>query len=208
MKTVSIAESGTRLKLANLISTLTNPCILGIVMLLAMAGTESLSLATAASAGALLVTFFAVVPLTYIHVRTLRLPEKHLYGLDPTLFLKRHPRDILILGAVLLPASWVSLKLLSAPASLLDTLTALLAVALIVALVNLFYRASFHLAAIVTLIYMAVVVWGPAFAGLALAAPFIAWSKRERHEHDIPQLVLGVCLAIAVVPVVLHGFRF
>jgi hypothetical protein len=144
------------------------------------------------------------LPLALVFLRTTPLPDKKVYRSDPTLFLKRHPLDIIILGIVCGPSSWVILNLLSAPAPLLDTLIALTGVAFLIAIINLFYRISFHLAGITTLLYMAVVTWGTPLLFLFLALPPIAWAKYKLHDHNFLQMILGICLAFAVTSITIH----
>jgi hypothetical protein len=191
-------------RVAKIVSVITNPCILSIVMLLFIAFTKSNGLGEASAEAAVLIGLFVILPLIYIFLRTAGLPDKKLYRTDPTLFLKRHPLDILILGVVCGPFSWAILKFLSAPAPMLDTLVALLAVACVIALIYHFYRISFHLAAISTLAYMAVATWGVWLLILLAVIPLIAWAKHELHEHDTLQMVLGVGLAVVITSVTYH----
>jgi hypothetical protein len=193
-----------QLVIAKTISEITNPCLLSILILLLISFTKSYQLRAAYAQSITIIILFVILPLAFIFLRTASLPDKTIYRRDPTLFLKRHPLDIMILGIVCGPLSWIILKLFSAPALLLDTLTALLAVAYLIAITNLFYRISFHLAGITTLIYIAVVTWGTPLLFLSLAFPPIAWAKYKLNEHNFLQMVLGICLAIAITSLVIH----
>ena len=126
---------------------------------------------------------------------------------DPTLFLKRHPRSILALGIVCGLPAFLILMLLDAPPEMLYTLIAFLSTALTVALFNLFYRASFHLAAITTLALMAIQIWGIPFIGLAAALPVVAWAKYETGDHSPAQMVCGITVAVAVTAGIIYGVR-
>jgi len=71
--------------------------------------------------------FLVLMPLVYVYMRTSRSRSTTKLVTDPTIFLKQHPRDILILGLLLgLPCS-VILLFLEVPSLLLYTLVALLA---------------------------------------------------------------------------------
>jgi hypothetical protein len=74
----------------------------------------------------------------------------------------------------------------------------------LIAIINLFYRISSHLAAITTLIYMPVVTWEIPLLVSLLAIPPIAWAKYELHEHNFLQMILGVGLAVAITSLTVH----
>jgi hypothetical protein len=183
---------------ARTIAAVTNPCILSIVMLICIAFTRASQLSTALTQAAVLVGLFVILPLVYVFFRTKSDPEKGTFRTDPTFFLKRHPRDVMILGIICGPSSWAILKIVDAPAPLLETLLALLITAFLAAIINLFYRISFHLSAIMVLIYMAAVIWGPFFWISLLAVPPIGWAKYRLHDHNLLQLGLGIILGMVV----------
>ncbi len=173
-------------------------------MLVFMAFSESRNLGEAALETGALIGLFIVLPLILIYWWTMPLPDRRSYRADPTLYLKQHPREILLLGLVFGPTSWAVLRWLAAPAPLLQTLVALLAVAFVAALINLGYRLSFHLAAVTVLVYMAVHTWGAPLLILLTAIPLIAWAKYDLHEHTFMQMALGVMLALFLTPLAVH----
>jgi hypothetical protein len=182
---------------AKVIAMITDPCLLSIAMLLLITFSKSSGSGTAILVSISLLIILVILPLTYVYFRLRSQPDKGFYRRNPTLFLKRHPRDILILAIVLGPSLWAILKYLSAPVQMLDALLALLGIAFLIAIINIFYRASFHLAAIATLIYLGVIIWGPMLLILILLIPVIAWAKFKLGDHTILQMVLGVILAVA-----------
>jgi hypothetical protein len=190
--------------LARIIAAVTNPAVLSILMLLIISFSKTGSLSQAEVQTIALIGLLVVVPLIFVFLRTASLPDKNVYRTDPTLFLKRHPLDIMILGIVCGSSSVVVLKLLSAPAPMLAALVSLLVVSFLVAVINLFYRASFHLAAIAVLVYMAVVIWGLPFLFLGLVIPPIAWAKYKLHDHTFLQMIFGICVAVAVTSIIIH----
>ena len=185
-------------KAAKIIAMLTNPAVLSIIMLLIISFTKSDRLSAAAAQAGVLLGLFVILPLVFVVLRTASRPERKIYRADPTLFLKQHPLDIIVLGIVCGSSSWTIMKLLSAPASTLCTLIALQVVSILIAIINLFYRASFHMAAVTVLVYMAVVIWGDPLLILLLVIPPIAWAKYTLHEHDFLQMILGASMAVAV----------
>jgi hypothetical protein len=184
--------------LALVIVKATNPCILSLVMLLAILITGSGSLLTIAVWSLIIFSFLIAIPLIYVYLRT-SLDKSVRFPKDPTTYLKQHPKNILVLGVLCGLSSLTVLYFLRAPAPLLETLAALLISALVVAIINLFYRASFHITATTILIIMAAVIWRPVFMSLAVIIPFIGWAKYNLREHTFIQMIVTIPLAAIVV---------
>jgi hypothetical protein len=187
-----------------IISTITNPCILSVLMLLVVFSTKSNQLLRLAEWCITLFLLLVVFPLVYIHSRTSFNQGIKSIRVDPTQFLKRHPRDILILGIVCGLPCWAILKYLDAPSIALYTLMALLVVAAIIALINLFFRASFHLASVTVMVYVTVVTWGPLFLVFLFLIPLIGWAKYRLHQHNPVQMMVGIALAVITTPIVIY----
>ena len=81
---------------------------------------------------------------------------------------------------------------------LLAPVIALLAGSIITAVFNTFYRVSYHLTAITILVIMVVHTWGLAYLFLILTLPLIAWAKFRVRDHTIPQLVIGIAVALVI----------
>jgi hypothetical protein len=92
----------------------------------------------------------------------------------------------------------IILWFLKAPAVLIDTVAALLTGSMVTSLFNLFYRVSFHLTGITILIIMAAQAWGQPYLFLLAAIPPISWAKYQIRDHTIPQLIIGIIVAVAV----------
>jgi hypothetical protein len=182
--------------LARAISRVTNPCILSVLVLLLVAGTESSNTRALVAWAITVVLFFVLLPLVYVYMRTFRSSTKLIAA--PTVFLKQHPRDILILGLLLGLPCLVILLFLEAPPLMLRTLLALLASSIVTALLNIFYRVSYHLAAVTVLVIMSVLTWGQIFLVLWAAVPLIGWAKYYNHDHTLVQIALGIALAVVV----------
>ena len=184
--------------LANAISKVTNPCVLSIVVLILIAYAESSGVGTLFGWFTIIFLFLVVLPLIYVYHRTRAGRGEIKLLANPTAFLRRHPKDIFILGTISgLPCILV-LVLLKAPTPLISTLVLLLTVSLVVALFNLFYKASYHLAAVTILIGMAVPVWWPTSTALLPALPVIGWAKYRLGEHTPTELASGFGLALIV----------
>ena len=181
--------------LARVISRVTNPCIVSVIVLLAIAYIESSSVLVFTSSVAVVLVLLVLLPLVYVYMRN---PRGRSGIANPTMFLKQHPKDILILGLLLGLPCLVILIFLKAPTLLIYTLGALLAGSAVIALFNIFYRASYHLAAITILVLMVALAWGEIPLILLPIIPLIGWAKYQIREHTLAQLTTGVALAIVI----------
>lgn len=194
--------------LARLISRLTNPCILSLLVLLSITYTESSNVRALVGSYATLLAFLIVLPLIYVYMRNSMGRRGAKLLVDPTIFLKQHPRDVIILGALFGLPCLLILVFTKAPSLLLYTLLALLATSLLVAAIYTFYRVSYHLAAVTTLVIMAALTWGRVFLVLSAAIPLVSWAKYRLHEHSPLQIVAGIALAVAVIVIILYLIDF
>ena len=184
--------------LARVISRVTNPCILSVVVLFSIAFTESSNVRILVSWVMVLLLFLVVLPLTYTYIRISRNRSGTRLMVDPIVFLRQHPKDILILGILSGLPCVVILVFLEAPLLLLETLIALLVSSLIIAALNVFYRVSYHLAASTILVIMAPMAWGSIFLTTLAAIPLISWAKYRLHQHTPIQIAIGIVISLAV----------
>jgi len=183
--------------LARVISKITNPCILSVLVLLLMAYTESTDVGVLISWAAIVFLFLVLLPLVYVYIRTYKSRDGTKLVANPTLFLRQHPREILILGLLLGLPCLVILVFLDAPSLLLSTLVALLASSIVTALFNIFYRVSYHLAAVTVLVLMAALTWGQIYFIILAVIPLISWAKYRINEHTPAQLAIGIAVSVA-----------
>lgn len=184
----------------------TNPCVLGVMVLMLMACTESSNVRALVVWATTLLLFLVILPLVYIYVRTHRRESAIKLLADPTRFLKQHPRDILILVVLFAVPCSIILAFLNASSLLLCTLASLIVSSLIVALINLVNRVSYHLTAVTILAIMASVTWGRILLALLVAIPLVGWAKYQLHEHNIAQMTIAIVLSATVTAVTLHLF--
>lgn len=189
---------------AQAISKFTNPTILSVITLLLIAFTKSSNMLESVGYFAIILLFFVSIPAVYVLLRTSRNGNqtKSLVGL--TKFLKQHPFDILVMALLLGFPCLIMLWFLEAPAGLISTVAALLAGSIVTSLFNLFYRVSFHLTGITILIIMAAQVWGQPYLFLLVSIPPISWAKFQIRDHTIPQLIIGILVALSVSLGIVH----
>jgi hypothetical protein len=183
---------------AQIISKFTNPTILSVITLLLIAFTKSNNMSESVGWFAIIILFFVFIPVVYLLVRTSRSGNQTKSVVELTKFLKRHPTDILILALLLGFPCLITLWFLKAPTVLISAVMALVAGSIVTSLFNLFYRVSFHLTGITIIIIMAAQAWGQPYLFLLVAIPLTSWAKFQIRDHTIPQLVIGIIVAVAV----------
>jgi hypothetical protein len=184
--------------IARAISKFTNPTILSVITLLLIAFTKSSSVPESVGYFAIILLFFVFIPAVYVLIRASRSGNKIKSVIELTKFLKQHPVDILIMALLLGLPSLIILGFLKAPVVLTATVAALLAGSIVTSLFNLFYRVSFHLTGITIVIIMAAQAWGQPYLFLLIAIPPISWAKFQIRDHTIPQLIIGIIVAMVM----------
>lgn len=193
-------------EIARVISRVTNPCFLSVVVLILMAYIGSVELWPTVSYIALILLCLVLLPIAYVLVRMARRGTRIERLGDLVNFLKEHPKDVGALGMILGLPSVLVLLSLDAPRFLVATLTSLLACSLIISLVRGFYKASYHLAGVTCLIIMAAQIWGQVFFATAAVIPAIVWARYLLREHSLSQMLAGSVLAVVVCIVTLHSY--
>ena len=183
---------------ARVISLVTNPCFLGVAILLLVAYTGSTGLRTLLSWALTILLFLVLLPFVYVDARMLAQGGNIKVMNSPLDFLRRHPMDIYVLGLIAALPCILVLIFLEAPPFLIGLLLTLLATSLVVALVNMFYRASYHLAAVTSLAVIVSLTWRPAFPLILVTVPLVGWARYRLEQHTPGQLVAGFGLAVAV----------
>ncbi|MGP8080154.1 MAG: hypothetical protein ACLPVI_06555 [Dehalococcoidales bacterium] len=192
--------------IAKIITGLTNPSVLSVLLLLLIAFTKSHK-PTAAVWMGVIFALYILIPAVYVYLRMQASGIRSKSVFELITFLKNHPIDILILSFVLGIPCFLTLTFLKAPTILLATILALLTGPIVAALFNTFYRLSYHLTAFTILVIMTAYTWGAAYLFLVLIIPLVFWAKLHIREHTIPQLVEGMAVAVFVCLATLLYFR-
>lgn len=175
-----------------------NPFLLGVAAVLlaafASSGIERILLNWVG----IIILFLVVLPFAYAYGRTLAGGAKVRRIEDPLVFLRRHRREIGIVGVISVLPCILLLVLLEAPTLLVAVLVALLTTSLAVTLVNIFYRASYHLAITTILVIVVALVWGQAFLPILALVPLVGWARYALKQHSPAQLAAGACLAVVI----------
>jgi hypothetical protein len=191
----SLGDEVSRFTLAKVISVVMHPLLLPVAVLLAVAYAESSGLRAFLEWALIILFFFAALPLAYVYLRSLGGTKR--IG-DPAAFFRAHPKEICLLAVVCALPCILLMVSLDAPSLPVATIVALLATGLALALVNIFYRASYHLAAVTTLVIAAMLVWGRAALPAIAVIPIVGWALYALRRHNLAQLAAGFGLALII----------
>jgi len=183
---------------ARVISAVMHPLFLPTVVLLLVTYAKSSSLREFLGRAIIILFFLAVLPLIYIYLKSPRAASGAKRIQDPVAFFRKHPREICFVGIICVLPCILLLVFLDAPSPLVATLVALLATSLALALVNMFYRASYHLAATTTLVIAVVLIWGWAILPVLAVIPIVGWALYSLRRHSPGQLATGFSLALII----------
>ncbi|MFC2051629.1 hypothetical protein ACFLT4_02745 [Chloroflexota bacterium] len=185
------AKSDRLTKTGKVISRVANPCILSILVLALMATTASTDANSLISWIVTLIIFLVLLPTVYVFVRTYKNRDIIRLILSPTGFLKQHPKDVLVVALLFGLSGQIILFLLNAPPILLYTYAALFTGSIVIAILNMFYRVSYHMGAITILAIMVLIAWGQNLLPILFAIPIIGWAKYQIQEHTLAQIIIG-----------------
>ena len=147
-----------------------------------------------------------LIPLVYMRARVVIIV--HTTGTQVNLhsFFREQPTEMVILACIFGIPSATILYFLDYPSDIIATLIGVAAAALLIALVNRVYRASFHLALFTSAVVPLVIIFGlPSLA----VVPFILLLGASRYylgEHTPLQLTTGFLLGLMASIAVFQGF--
>ena len=191
---------------AKVISRVMNPFLLSVVALLLVSYVGSSSLRVFFSWLLIILFFVVALPLTYVYIKSPRVGGGVKRMREPIAFFREHRREIIVVGIASASPCILLLLFLEAPSLLVATLVALLGTSLAVGLVNIFYRASYPLALVTTLIIVVVLIWGQAVFPALLAIPLIGWARYSLQQHSPSQLAAGFGLSVVTGAATLYSF--
>lgn len=183
---------------AKVISTVMNPFSLAVVVLLLVTYVGSGDLRLFFGWVLILLFFLVGLPLTYVYIKTPRAGRRMKQIQNPLKVFREHRKEISVVGIVCALPCILLLIFLGAPSLLIATLVALLGTTLAVGLVNLLYRASYHLAFVTNITIAAALIWGQAVFPVLLAIPLVGWARYSLRQHSPAELAAGVGLALVI----------
>ena len=191
---------------ARWISNIINPYPITLALLLAVAYTSFINLHNFALWAFVIFLSFIALPLSYILIKNFTEKSNHMCLQEPTAFFRKHRSEIWILGIVSMGIMVPSMIFLGASADLYGTFAALLGTSLAIAVVNRYFKASFHLAAITSVVIVVTLIWGYMVLPIVIIIPLVAWARYSLKQHTPYQLAAGFGLAIIISVPILYYF--
>jgi len=187
--------------IAKVISKVTNPFGLSVLLFLLVAWAESDSLPALLIWIVIILLFFVVLPLAYVHIRTSATGGKNIRSIrieDPVTFFRQRQRDICIVGVSSVVPCIILLIFLKAPSILITSFVLIFAISLGVALVHKLYKASHHLAVVTGLVIVVALTWEHTLFPVLAAIPMVGWARYSLRQHSLGQLAAGFGLAVVI----------
>jgi len=147
-----------------------------------------------------------LLPLLYMQTRVTIVARTTGTQVTHRSFFREQPNEMLLLASLFGIPSTLTLYFLGSPLGIIAAMVGIAATALLIALVNRVYRASFHLALLTSMLMPLVIIL--ALPSLAMV-PFILLLGLARYhlgEHTPIQLVAGFLVGLVVSGAVFHGF--
>ncbi len=191
---------------ARILSIVLNPYLVLSVVVAIIAYQESPSLVIWAKWTAVTLSAAYVLPVIYIQTRIYVVAHATGSPVDARSFFREQPAQMALLTCVFGIPSATILYFLGYPFSLIAILVGVAVTSLLTALVNKFYRASFHVALFTSVVVPLGIIFGlPSLAVI----PFILLLGASRYylgEHTPLQLTAGFFLGLLVAAAVFYGF--
>ena len=147
-----------------------------------------------------------LIPLIYMRARVAIIVRTTGAQVNLRSFFREQPNEMAILACIFGIPSATILYFLDCPANIIATLVGVAVAALLIALVNRVYRASFHLALFTSAVVPLVIIFGlPSLA----VVPFVLLLGASRYylgEHSPLQLTTGFLLGLMASIAVFQGF--
>ena len=200
-------KSRTR-SIAKIISSVLHPYVFFtlVVALVAYESSSSLGVWAKWTVVALLSAY--LFPLSYMYTKIAVVARTT--GAQVTLrsFFREKPNEMLLLASLFGIPSALILYFLSSPPGIIATVIGVAATALLIALVNRVYRASFHLALFTSVAVPSVIISGIPSVVIAPFVLLLGLSRYHLGEHTPVQLVTGFLIGLVVSGAILHRFGF
>jgi len=147
-----------------------------------------------------------LLPLLYIQARVTLVARTTGSQVTHRSLFRKRPEEVIFLACLFGLPSILILYSLNAPRSIMATLIGLGATALLMTIINVRYRASFHLSLFTSVVTSAVILFGPPALVAAVLIPILGISRYQLREHTPLQLLTGFLIGLIVTAVIFQGF--
>lgn len=187
-------HSGTKQRIANLTSNVLNPFLLCLALILLFSFRSAASTSEAIK-WASISAGLGIMPVLLVILYLLRNGK-----LDNFFIAARKQRTrIYILGFLSAAAGWITLAFLGAPAILVAGFVTGITIAVLFALINLWWKISLHTAIVAASATILMLLYGWIASATLVLVPLTAWSRIELECHSLTQTVSGAILASLLV---------
>lgn len=192
-------QSDTRQRIANLTSNILNPFLISLAVILLFSFSSTASTFEAIK-WSLISMGLSIVPIFLVLLYLV-----HSGGLDDIFTNVRQQRTKIYLAAgVSAIAGYFILAYLKAPPILVAGFGAVLSMALVFMLINLWWKISVHTGCIAASSIVLVMLYGWTAVVTVPLVPLTAWSRIELEHHSLAQAVSGAVLAALIAAVVFY----
>ena len=146
-----------------------------------------------------------VFPLIYAKIRATVLSRKGTQRRVSRSLVRNNPGQLFIMTGLFGIPSALILHYLSGPRNLLVIILGITAVMFVIALVNLRYRASFHLSMVASMLTALWFLFGAVSLASFLLIPILGLSRYQLGEHTPAQTVAGFLIGLVVGGGVFYG---
>jgi len=147
-----------------------------------------------------------VSPLIYAKIRATMLSRSGSPQKISRSLVRDNPVQLLIMAGLFGIPTALILYYLSAPRNMLIIILGVTAVMVVIALVNLTYRASFHLSMVTSMLTSLWFLFGNISLVAFLLLPILCYSRYRLGAHTPAQMVVGFLIGLAVSTAVFYGF--
>ena len=191
----------TRKKIANLLSNILNPFVVGLITILFLSF-ESTSSTADALKWSLILIAVGILP---VFLAMLYLARKG--KLDSIFTSVRQQRTgVYLLAAVCAVTGGVIIAFLEAPPELRATFVAGFSAVIVFMVINFWWKISLHIAFITASATVLIILYGYIGAISVVILPMMAWARVESGQHTPAQVATGAFLAMVITVVVFYIF--
>ncbi len=202
MNTLGLSSNIT-LKRAQLVSNIFHPWAI-LVPVIALAAYQTMNGSVEWVKWALLTLVPSIVlPLAYVKMRAMSRGGRT-QRISRSL-VRNDPDQLFIMTALFGVPSALILYYFNGPKSLLSIILGVTAVMFVISLVNLKYRASFHLSMVTSMLTALWFLFGPISLVTFLVIPVLGVSRYQMGEHTPNQMVTGFLIGLVISSTIFYG---
>jgi len=192
-------QADTRQRIANLTSNILNPFLISLAVILLFSFSSTTTTLEAVK-WAFLSMAVSILPIFLVLVYLIRTG-----GLDNIFTNAREQRTkIYLIAGVCTIGGYFILSYLQAPPILIAGFSAVLSMAIIFMLINLWWKISVHTGCIAASSIVLVMLYGWVAAATVALVPLTAWARIELEHHSPAQAISGAILAAGIAAAVFY----